>query len=266
MHPTDHPSLLDPSIPPLDHEQAISYLPWLPQEDLEPDIRRRLLAHLDLCATCRQELLYLSELRAALDFTALETDSPTGTPPLDVEASLASVMRRIDHAQASPPAPNPADPSRVGRGQRPLRSHRSTWALAAALILAVMAGFMLRPLLFGPVPGTVHTAQSTTAELVPGTFTTLSDSREEPVAASATEHATQLSVAFQPDTSITRIQAILGVVDGQIVGGPSALGVLSVALIPNPEAANGGALERALSTLRAQPETTFVEPRSTVMP
>ena len=250
MPATDPPPLFDAPVSPLDHGQAMSYLPWLAHGDLEPDIRRRLLAHLDQCADCRRELLYISELRAALDVTAIETSSASATPPLDIESSLASVMQRIDRAQ--PPA-DAARPVPLDSRRRPVPSRRFGLAMAAGLVLAVLAGFMLRPLLVDPVPG----ISLEDSEPVPGTYTTLSEIPGESQTATAGKHGAELSIGFQPDTSITRIQAILQSIDGQIVGGPSALGILTVALKPPTES---DALERALTTLRAQPETSFAEP------
>ncbi len=261
--PPTAPSPFDPSISPLDHEQAMSYLPWLPQEDLEPSLRRRLLAHLDRCAECRQELLFISELRGALDVTAMDDTAASATSPLDVESSLASVMRRIDHAQPPATTAEAVGAPRLDRGLSTARPQRMTLALAAGLVLAVMVGFMLRPLLLKPVPGT---------------YQTLSDGTEEPGGTKPPVHSTQVTIAFQPETSIQRMQAILRSVDGQIVGGPSALGVWSVALgtlgtletletpSDTPETGHGDGLERALTTLRANPETTFAEPKSMPAP
>ncbi len=290
MAPADHPPLFDPPVQPLTHDESMSFLPWLPQDDMDPETRRRLLAHLDLCGICRRELLYLSELRAALDTSAAEEHPSSTSPALDVDGSLESVMQRIDRLQAEADEPSHQESPWVDQGAQTPRSRWKGWSLAATLALAVLGGIVLRSFF---VDGTVLTSRvptsrvpgtssesvpgtypgsvpGTSSEPVPGTYSTLSDGPTEPAASSSAESSPKLALGFQPDTPIAKIHEILRAVDAEIVGGPSSLGILTVAPIVSASRATNPAsksdfLDRGLAVLRAQPEVTFAEPKSTVL-
>ena len=268
----------------------MAFLPWLPQDDLDPDIRRRLLAHLDLCGICRRELLYVSELRAALDTVVAEEHPSSTSAALDVDSSLESVMQRIDLFQAESGGPSSQESAREKQKAQAARSRWKGWSLAATLALAVLGGIVLRSFF---VDGTVLTSRvptsrvpgtssesvpgtypgsvpGTSSEPVPGTYSTLSDGPTEPAVSSSAGSLPMLALGFQPDTPIAKIHEILRAVDAEIVGGPSALGILTVAPIVSTSRATNPAsksdfLDRGLAVLRAQPEVTFAEPKSTVL-
>ena len=317
MAPADHPPLFDPPVQPLTHDESMSFLPWLPQDDMDPETRRRLLAHLDLCGICRRELLYLSELRAALDTSAAEENPSPTKPALDVDSSLESVMQRIDLFQAESGGPSSQESAREKQKAQAARSRWTGWSLAATLALAVLGGIVLRsffvdgtvltsrvptsrvpgtssesvpgtypgsskpvpgtypgsskPVPSKPVPGTYPgSVPGTSSEPVPGTYSTLSDGPTEPAVSSSAGSLPMLALGFQPDTPIAKIHEILRAVDAEIVGGPSALGILTVAPIVSTSRATNPAsksdfLDRGLAVLRAQPEVTFAEPKSTVL-
>lgn len=71
-------------------------------------------------------------------------------------------------------------------------------------------------------------------------------------------HRPRLRVGFDPTLRIADLQSLLQVLNGQIVAGPSALGIYTIALDAKerPEAA----LDHALTVLRAHRQVLLAEP------
>jgi hypothetical protein len=77
-------------------------------------------------------------------------------------------------------------------------------------------------------------------------FQTLSNERPP-----ATSTLPQIAIAFAEDTSEKEIRTLLLGINGQLVQGPSMLGVYHVQLAD---------IERSLASLRAHPKVRWVEP------
>ena len=68
----------------------------------------------------------------------------------------------------------------------------------------------------------------------------------------------RLRVGFDPTLRIADLQSLLQVLHGQIVAGPSALGIYTVAL--DAEGRPEAALDHALTVLRAHRQVLLAEP------
>lgn len=203
---TTDDSLFDGSIPSLEHSEALDLLPWLPQDDMPAEQRRGLLVHLDACPDCRRELLFLSELRAALDIVGQDKGETS-----QVEQGLTSVLQRIDAQDIDSPHSN-------NHSARFNRRQTMTWRLAAVFAFLVL-GFgwtALRHSETSPDPFTATT------------FETLSNSSDRTELEANEDAPHRLSIGFQAGTPLDRVIEILRTVDGQVVAGPSALGIFVV--------------------------------------
>lgn len=211
-----------------DHQATWQSLPWYVNGTLEGTELEQVEQHVQGCVACRAELTYLRQL-GALVHAAEEF-------PLTPAVGLAALMERIDRADSGAEAPSP-------RGIRswiaPLYQaspgiRRALVAQAAAILLLV--GIITWAAGWQPA-AEHHTLADVEAPVV--------DSRAH------------LRVVFLPEAPEVRIREILGSVGGEIVSGPSALGVYTVAapISGQPDRAVAG----LLATLRAQPEITFAE-------
>ena len=214
------------------HRRVWELLPWYVNGTLAMLEQRTVEEHLEGCLRCQAELETCRRLGEVVRQS--EEIAPSLHP-----AQLARVMARIEAEEK-------------GHGKRgwrrglaaPLRSFRS-WmgasppfirgALAAQLLLIVgLAGFLLwRP-----------AAQ-------PAVYNTLSDVEAAPHHASGT----LVRVVFADDTTEKEVRGLLLSLRGQIVSGPSPLGVYTVEIPSGPDP-----LDRVLAHLRSRPKVSFAEP------
>jgi hypothetical protein len=73
----------------------------------------------------------------------------------------------------------------------------------------------------------------------------------------------QVRVVFADRLTVGDLQTLLDDIDGQLVAGPSALGVYTVALAPG-DSTPATALSHALAVLRAHPQVRLAEPLSEI--
>lgn len=219
------------------HKRVWELLPWYVNGTLATLEQRTVEEHLEGCLRCQAELETCRRLGEAVRQS--EEIAPSLHP-----AQLARVMARIEAEEK-------------GHGKRgwrrglaaPLRSFRS-WmgeappflrgALAAQLLLIVgLVGFLLwRPA--APQPGPQ-----------PAVFHTLSD----PEAAPRQAPGTLVRVVFADGTTEKEVRDLLLSLRGQIVSGPSPLGVYTVEIPNGPDP-----LDRVLAHLRSRPKVSFAEP------
>jgi hypothetical protein len=208
------------------HEEARLLLPWLVNGTLAEDERRAVEAHLDGCRDCRAEL----ELCVALEREARAAEARAPAPhPVQLERLLARITAGAPEPEIAPAAP-------LDRAAR--WSPRARWSaagMAAALLVAAALFVAPRP------PGE------------PG-FRTLSDP-----AASAPEGALLLRVVFEPDLPEARLRELTTAIGGEIVAGPTPLGVYTIAVRAG---VGGEPAGWSLEHLRAQPGVRFVEKAS----
>lgn len=207
------------------HRRVAELLPWYLNGTLDEAERAVVEEHLAGCDRCRAGLPAERDLAEAVAGTGVVAPSPH-------PVQLARLMARIDaEERRRRPQPGRRLAALARATPRPVR-----WLVAAQLAAVLLLAVTLaRPL----------------APEAPALFHTLSDAAAAPAAA-------RLSVVFAPGASERQMRDVLAAVRGQIVGGPSPLGVYTVA-VPPVEAA-GEPLAVVLDHLRSRPEVAFAEP------
>lgn len=227
------------------HQRMWDLLPWYANGTLLDGERRTVEAHLAECPRCREEIVACQRLGEAIRQT--EETAPAAHP-----ARLARLMERID------------DEERNGEhGWR--RAVLAPWqglagllratpplargALVAQLVLLVaLAGLLVRQ---SPLPDEATPASAVTAPPAPA-YETLSESAPAPA---TPETTARLRLVFAEGTTEQEARNLLLGIRGQIVAGPSALGVYTVEVPAGPDP-----LEKVLAHLRAQPRVSLAEP------
>lgn len=212
------------------HQAIEELLPWYANGTLTPAETRMVEQHLEQCSACRLELEQCRTLVAQLHERAEVAWQP---PAGHFDRLLADLDR------PAPPVPAPASPLLLQRLRAWLRVTPSPvrWTLAleslavAALVLVVAL----------PAPPTE-----------PG-YETLSDEETVPVAAEP-----RLRVVFADSATVGEIQQLLRGIDAQIVAGPTALGVYTLAVSGGERPAV--ARDQAAAALRTHAQVRLVEP------
>lgn len=216
-----------------DHQAAWEQLPWYVNGTLEGAELAEVERHVANCVACRAELNALREL-AALIQSVPEL-------PLSPEASLRSVLARIEGAREDQAGlaeeAAPVWRRRIGSGPQ---RRRFPWVRAALLGQAAAILLLAGLLAFPPERRT------------DGEYRTLSAAGRAPADAGA-----RINLVFAPDTTEARMRELVSSVGGQIVAGPTAIGVYTIS---TPLAKSGDpSRERLLERLRARPEILFAE-------
>lgn len=221
------------------HQRVWDLLPWYANGTLLDGERRTVEAHLAECPRCREEIVACQRLGEVIRQT--EPAVPAAHP-----ARLARLMERIDGEE---------------------RSHGWRWALRApwqglatlvratpplargALVVQLVVLVALTGLLLGGPSSGRRSAPAPPAPDAPE-YRTLSEST--PAAPALT---TRLRLVFAEGTTEQEARHLLLDIRGQIVAGPSALGVYTVEVPAGPDP-----LEKVLAHLRAQPRVSLAEP------
>lgn len=222
-----------------DHERAWELIPWYVNDTLEPAERDRVEAHLSACPECRAEVALCRELVEA-------GGRPEDLAPAPHPAQLDRLVDRIAAESEVPARYDDGPLSRLHRLPPAVR----LLAAALALLAVGLAGYLGAP---GSDPGAGQGSGPDASRAA--RYRTLS---QPEAALGARPDGPVLRIVFAPSTPEEEIRRILLAVQGQIVGGPSHLGVYSV----RPGAGQDGAdpLPVVLQHLRRQPEVLFVEP------
>lgn len=206
-------------------DEILAAIPWYPNE-LDDESRGRVESHASQCAACRDELAFVH-----------------GDAPVDVDLdsrdrAYARLLSRIEDHEQLVREPVPPAPTRVASGA----GARVAWpiALAAGLALALLSGGI----------GAITASWLGTTGAAP-VYETVSDAR---TAVPAT--VPSLDVVFRTDATAEAIHEALRAVGGQIVAGPTQLGVYRVELSGD---ADLGAAARALRG-DGNGVATFAEP------
>lgn len=213
-----------------DHQTAWENLPWYVNGTLAGPELAQVERHVKSCVACRAELKYLRELGGVLH-TAEDM-------PLTPAQSLSALMARID-GSGSRELPRNETPSlglRIRIWLEPFRLASPAIRLALAVQLAAIV--LLTAVVARP-----------TAEAPQPTYRTLSDP-----ATAQVDSGARLHVVFAPEASAERIRELLVSVQGEIIAGPTALGVYTVAtpVAEHPD-------QTVLEEVRSQPEIVFAE-------
>lgn len=237
-----------PQLDDIAHRETWLQIPWYVNDRIDSSLRARLDVHLQNCGPCREELARqrqihaamsadtgvdvlpsasLQRLRQRLDAAA----APAATPGTEVMAAgmSATGVRAVEmQAGGTPGAAAPVTDAR-GAGAPAVRDASWRWLAAAAVVLVLgLALFATRT----PLP--------------PAAYHTVSDAGER-------APREVLRVVFTPQTTVERLQFLLGQAKAQIVAGPTEAGVYSLAMT------EGQPVAVALAQLRRQPEVRFAE-------
>jgi anti-sigma factor RsiW len=205
----------------MNHREAWELIPWYVNGRAAAAACARLERHMELCAGCRAEVTAQRELMLAMQTRPLVESMP--------HASLQNLRARIDGGGAAPA------PATTPRRRRPGLAGWLAGAVAAqALLLVVLSIALLNAQGGGAGDGGAYRTVSSPAA-VPG--------------------APAVRAVFAPEMRLGDLQALLERAHLRIVNGPSAEGVLTLALA----AASDDAVQ-ALAILRADPAARFVEP------
>jgi len=209
------------------HRRVWDLLPWYANGTLEDGERRTVESHLAACSRCREELSACRGLGELL--RQVPEVAPAPHP-----AHLARILEKIgDHERAAWRSPLESLHNLLTATPRPVR-----WALAAQLALVLgLAGLDLarRP---AQPPATSSAA-----------YRTLSDA-PAPAAPSS-----RLRVVFAAGTTEQEIRDLLLGIRGQIVSGPSSLGVYTVEVPTGPDPLDG-----VLAHVRKHRQVSLAEP------
>ncbi len=213
------------------HDEIEALLPWYANGTLTSAETATVEQHLAHCPACRADL---EQCRALA--TAVQSNEESWQP---APGGFDRLMAEIDRLEAKPVPVKTASPPLfqrfldwLGATPNPVRWTLALESMAVAALLLIVAVPMLK----------------TTPE-----YETLSSGTEQPAA-----KGPRLRVVFADSATVGEIRQLLRDIDGNIVAGPTALGVYTVALpaIDHPDQV----LAQALTNLRTRNQVKLVEP------
>jgi Putative zinc-finger len=204
-----------------DHREAWELIPWVVNATATEQERALVHAHLADCADCTSEFRFQSELRTAV--------LGTSTPVADASASFLKLSARLDSAPAATATYRRRFAAFTGR-----RTLLAVVALEAVCVIGLSTALSVR----GPTLGVAA-------------YRTLGAGAEFP------RHAT-IRAVLDPALSLSELQAMLAELQLQIVAGPSAAGVFSLA--PEAGAPPSASTAQTVSKLRSRTSVRFAEP------
>lgn len=213
------------------HREIQELLPWYANDTLIPDERLMVERHIEQCPACRTELEQCRALATRIHEPAEEVWQP---PAHHFDRLMADIDRLTP-----PPAPTKSTSvwwQRILEGwratPRPVRWTLTFESLAVAgLLLALLPATRLND------PG----------------YETLSTNAATPVTGEP-----RLRVAFAEPMTVGELRTLLRDIDGQIVAGPTALGVYTITVTGGERPTE--AQDRAVVALRAHEQVRLAEP------
>lgn len=206
----------------LSHDEAWELLPWFATRNLSAQELTAVEAHLKSCAVCRNEAARCERLSESVKGDSRQAWAPS-------KAHFASVLANVDAYESKREIVKPKGWF-AWLGATP-KSARFALALQGACVVALATILMTR----GVAPE--------------ATYKTLSNPQTQP-----SNSATRLHIVVSEDISEKELRALLIDVQGQIVAGPSSVGVYTVELT-----AAQGAVAQALAKLRANKNVRLAE-------
>lgn len=226
-----------------EHEIVTELLPWYSEGTLNPAETALAEKHLEGCPSCRETLAQCHRLGAAF---AMRGEADAWQPSEAHFERLLAMVGQAEEADArAQQPPKKARNWRAGLDAAYAWFAEPTvprWALGAeTLVLAALVLVLI-------IPKTPEKSAGGSA------FETLTS----PAKPLTTACGACLHVVFDGAASESEMRGLLLAVHGQMVEGPSYLGVYTVELNPG----EGGALEQALNILRASAKVRLAEPLS----
>lgn len=211
------------------HQDISLLLPWYVNKTLHGAEIKRVENHLKVCLTCRRELATLHKLAAAVQ--------QEGSIDSVAQASFSQLKKRIHNPDAAGQKKAPKVMAlpvlRKGYGNT-WRLPRPALALAAVLLVSLL------------IPRFIDTGNFQLNQ-----YRTLSNAENPAI------RQNSIRIIFSNDTKQLQINEILASVHGQIIGGPSAQGVYTVAI--DSKLASKNVLDKVAS-LRNNAHVIFAEP------
>lgn len=191
----------------MNHREIIELLPWYVNGTLEEDERRTVEAHLKECSPCALEWKQLGTIQAAALEQAAEAPSPSS-------ASLHGVLDRIEEYEGKR---SRTPKERIGWLTKLLSAMREPWwqptpafarvLMAAQLVLVIALGGML---------------------LFQGDESRRGGTASGPSTTPIQQNVTRIAVGFTEGVSEQTMRDTILAIQGNIVDGPSALGLYTV--------------------------------------
>jgi anti-sigma-K factor RskA len=209
-----------------DHQAISELIPWYVNATLDESERRRVEKHLDLCATCRDDVHFERQV-----FKAIDKEASVEYIPM---ASLKRLQARLGEL-----------PGALGSVSAQQRGRAMPWRgfAAASIAVVAVAGFLSTDKWF----------QSRARSTEPNYRT---------VTSAATRPRDEvIRAVFTPTITLVELQAILDEAQLRIISGPTEAGVYSLAAKSGVPVKTSLALLRAHSTVRFAEETR-VEPKA----
>jgi hypothetical protein len=183
-------------------EEVLAAIAWYP-EGLDAERRGAVESHAADCALCREEISFLGG-----------DGLPLEAPNAESERVYARVLERIEAYESR--ARGAQRPAAVAREAARFPVSRAAAALIAAAFVGAGAMWLgSRIAAPAPVYETAGAAPETPAAARPGQA---------------------LDVVFRPDATAERIHAALRAIGGEVISGPTQLGVYRVRLAPTSDA------------------------------
>jgi hypothetical protein len=217
------------------HQRIWELLPWYANGTLAEAEREKVEAHLAVCARCRDEEEACRRMTTAAKAAGEVAPSPH---PVQLQRMLA----RIDESEAE-------ERSGAGWWRRvaPLRTLAE--AAPGSLRVSLVAEAAVILLLVGLIVWQELRLRPASVSAPPAVYQTLSDPSP------ATVPSMGVRVMFSPQATEREIRDLLLGIRGQLVTGPSPLGVYTVE-VP----ADGDPMKAVLARLRSEPLVAFAEP------
>ena len=181
-------------------EDVLAAIAWYP-DGLDAERRGAVEAHAADCSACREEISFL------------RGESPPLAPLAEADRVYARVLERIEAYESRARAVEQTAPHAL-RASRWIPTRAAVAVLAAAGIGALATWLGSRALLHEPV---YHSARA-------------------PTEVASAQPGLALDVVFRPDATAERIQAALRAIGGEVVSGPTQLGVYHVRLSASADA------------------------------
>jgi putative zinc finger protein/fervidolysin-like protein len=213
------------------HQRIWELLPWYANGTLAAAEREKVEAHLAVCPRCQEEEEICRRTAAAVQAVGEVAPSPH---PVQLQRMLA----RIEESEGE-------ERSRAGWWRAmPLR------ALLAATPGPLRVSLVAQAAVILLLVGLLAWQQLRTQPAAPSAdYVTLSDPAPAPAP------SLSVRVMFSPQATEQEIRGLLHGIRGQIVAGPSRIGVYTVE-VP----ADGDPLKVILARLRSEPQVAFAEP------
>jgi len=214
------------------HQRIWELLPWYANGSLAERERERVEAHLAACPRCQEEETICRRTEAGVKGAGELAPSPH-------PVQLQRILARIEESESE--EPTRAAWWQSGRSFRALIAAapgplRGALVAQAAVVLLLIGALVLQQMRSQPAAP-------------PADYVTLSDP------APAAVPTVGVRVMFSPQATEREIRDLLRGIRGQLVGGPSPIGVYTVE-VP----ADGDPLKVILARLRSEPQVAFAEP------